>query len=60
MFEVHYEKSCEVMRVQWLLLGSIHNNEKLRGDVERLPDLDELLPSSFDPDILDDEEEEVG
>ena len=40
-----------------MLCCSIHNNENYGSDAESLPDLDELLVSSFDPDISDNEEE---
>ena len=39
-----------------MLRCSIHNIENYGSVTKRLPDLDELLASSFDPDISDSEE----
>ena len=44
----------------WTLHCSIHNNENDGSDVASLLDLDELLASSFNPDISDNEEEVGG
>ena len=38
----------------------IHNNESYGSDTDSLLDLDELLVSSFDPDISENEEEVGG
>ena len=40
-----------------MLLCSIHNNENYGSDAEGLPDFEELLESSFNPDISENEEE---
>ena len=43
-----------------MLWCCIHNNENRDSDVESLSDLDELLVSSFKPDVSDDEKEDAG
>ena len=55
--EVQQGKSCDVIRVLWTFRCSIHNNENDSSDTESLPDLDELLASSIDPDISDNKKE---
>ena len=50
----------DVLRVSWVLRCSIHNNKNYGSDSAGLPHLEELLASSFDPDISDSEGEVGG
>ena len=43
-----------------MLRCSVHNNENYGSDTESLPNLDEFLAFSIDPNILDNEEEIGG
>ena len=55
--EEQYGESCDVITVPRTLHCSIHNNENHGSDAERLPDLDELLVSSFNPTVSNNDEE---
>ena len=55
--EVQKGETCDVIRLQRMLRCNIHSSENYGSDPESLLDFDDLLVSSFHPDIPD---EEVG